>query len=138
LYHHDHHHHHHYHHHIRFQCRTGWLIYFHDQITCYVLLLFVMFSCSSLRSFLLFFMFFLLFLTFFCSFLYSFCSFLCFFSCLVYSAFYFVCSMFLCFLCHVSPHVHGRLFSICVPVYWLLLPAGNPVAVNEYHTVYYL
>jgi hypothetical protein len=59
---------------------------------------------------------------------------LCSISCFVRFTFYFVCSVFLYFLCIVSPpHVYSCLFFICVQFYRLLPPGGNPTAVNKYH-----
>jgi len=54
-----------------------------------------------------------------------------FFSCFVCLPFY-LCALFFCiFLCIVSPHVYGYLFSICEQFYRPLPLGGDPIAVKK-------
>jgi len=39
-------------------------------------------------------------------------------------------------LCIVSPFVYNSLFPTFVPVYPLLSPGENPIAVNKYHIIH--
>jgi hypothetical protein len=38
--------------------------------------------------------------------------------------------------CVFSPYVYSYFFSVCVQMYGLLPPGGNPIAVNKYHIIY--